>query len=77
MEVVLGCLAGIFVGYTTCALFAIDKMNEKDRKIANQKVMIKNRDEALDNVIREREKYKNLYYKETQKELADDYQSQN
>ena len=77
MEVVLGCLAGIFVGYTTCALFAIDKMNEKDRKIANQKVMLKNRDEALDNVIREREKYKNLYYKETQKELADDYQSQN
>lgn len=77
MEAVLGCLAGIFVGYTTCALFAIDKMNEKDRKIASQKVMIKNRDEALDNVIREREKYKNLYYIEAQKELADDYQSIN
>ena len=77
MEVVLGCLAGIFVGYTTCALFAIDKMNEKGRKIANQKVMIKNRDEALDNVIREREKYKNLYFKESKKELANDHQSQN
>lgn len=77
MEVVLGCLAGIFVGYTTCALFAIDKMNEKDRKIANQKVMIKNRDEALDNVIREREKYKNLYFKESKKELVNDNQSNN
>ena len=77
MEAVLGCLAGIFVGYATCALFAIDKINEKDRKIASQKVMIKNRDEALENVIREREKYKNLYYIEAQKELANDHQSQN
>lgn len=77
MEMIIGCLFGIFAGYTTCALFAIDKINEKDRKIASQKVMIKNRDEALDNVIREREKYKNLYFKESKKELADDYQSQN
>lgn len=77
MEAVLGCLAGIFAGYATCALFAIDKMYEKDRKIASQKVMIKNRDEALDNVIRERENYKNLYYIEAQKELADDNQSNN
>lgn len=77
MEAVLGCLAGIFAGYATCALFAIDKINEKDRKIASQKVMIKNRDEALDNVIREREKYKNLYFKESKKELVNDNQSNN
>lgn len=47
MEAVLGCLFGIFAGYATSALFAIDEINKRDKKIADQKAMIKNRDEVI------------------------------
>lgn len=48
MEAVLGCLFGIFAGYATSALFAIDEINKRDKKIADQKAMIKNRDLVID-----------------------------
>lgn len=48
MEAIICCLFGIFIGYATCALFAIDEINKKDRKITNQNAMIKNRDLVID-----------------------------
>lgn len=60
MEAVLGCLCGIFAGYATCALFAIDEINKKDRKIANQKAMIKNRDLVIDKQSLKLERIKSI-----------------
>ena len=54
MEAILGCLFGIFAGYTTSVLFCINKINAAEREIANKKAMIKNRDEKLNKVISER-----------------------
>lgn len=54
MEAILGCLFGIFAGYTTSVLFCINKIDATEREIANKKAMIKNRDEKLNKVISER-----------------------
>ena len=54
MEAVLGCVAGILVGITTAWYFQIKPIADRDKTIANQKAMIKNRDEKLDKVIAER-----------------------
>ena len=44
MEYMLITLFGIFVGISISAYIFIEKSHRKDRKIANQKVMIRNRD---------------------------------
>ena len=54
MEAILGCLFGIFAGYTTSVLFCINKIDAAEREIANKKAMIKNRNITLDKVIAER-----------------------
>lgn len=72
MEGVLGCLCGIFVGYATCALFCINKIEDAEREIANKKAMIKNRDEKIDELIKQRNEARNDYDTEMKRvELQD------
>lgn len=72
MEAVLGCLCGIFVGYATCALFCINKIEDAEREIANKKAMIKNRDEKIDELIKQRNEARNDYDTEMKRvELQD------
>ena len=42
-------LFGIFVGIATAGYMFVEEINRKERKIANQKAMISNRDILIDN----------------------------
>lgn len=54
MEMIFGVMVGIFVGIASAGYMFIKPIDERDRKILNQKAMIKNRDEKLNKVISER-----------------------
>ena len=54
MEMIFGLMVGIFVGIASAGYMFIKTIGERDRKILNQKAMIKNRDEKLNKVISER-----------------------
>lgn len=56
MEMIFGLMVGIFVGIASAGYMFIKTIEERDRKILNQKAMIKNRDEKLNKVISERNK---------------------
>lgn len=72
MEVVLCCLSGIFIGYATCALFCINRINDVEREIANKEAMIKNRDEKIDELVKQRNEARNDYDTEMKRaELQD------
>lgn len=72
MEAVLGCVCGIFVGYATCALFCINRINDAEREIANKEAMIKNRDEAIDKLKQQRDEARTNYDAEVKRiELQD------
>ncbi len=72
MEAILGCLFGIFAGYTTSVLFCINKINATEREIANKKAMIKNRDEAIEKLKQQRDKARKDYDTEIKRvELQD------
>ena len=54
MEMIFGVLCGIFVGIASAGYMFIQPIADRDKTISNQKAMIKNRDEKLDEVIAER-----------------------
>lgn len=87
-----GIMAGIFVGVASAGYMFIQPLADRDKTIANQKTMIKNRDDKLDKVIAERNELRNVQQKveniinskgtivdkyDKIKGLADDYQSIN
>ena len=49
MECIISGMLGMFIGMLIIAYITIGVINRKDRKISNQKAMIKNRDEVIDN----------------------------
>lgn len=48
MEYIIITMFGIFVGMATAGYMFVDEIDRKERKIANQKVMINNKDELID-----------------------------
>lgn len=89
---IFGVLIGIFVGIASAGYMFIQPIADRDKTISNQKAMIKNRNEKLDEVIAERNELRAFKQNvenilNTQgtivdkfdkiKELADDYQSIN
>lgn len=48
MEYIIIVLFGIFVGMATAGYMFVDEVEKKERRIANQKVMINNKDELID-----------------------------
>lgn len=89
---IFGVLIGIFVGIASAGYMFIQPIADRDKTISNQKTMIKNRNEKLDEVIAERNELRAFKQNvenilNTQgtivdkfdkiKELADDYQSIN
>ena len=72
MEAIICCLFGVFIGYAICALFSINKLNDAEREIANKKAMIKNRDEKIDELVKQRNEARNNYDTELKRtELQD------
>lgn len=89
---IFGVLIGIFVGIASAGYMFIQPIADRDKTISNQKAMIKNRNEKLDEVIAERNELrafkqnveniinsKGTIVNKLDKiiELADDYQSIN
>lgn len=48
MEYIIIVLFGIFVGIAVAGYMFVDEVDKKERKIANQKAMINNRDTLID-----------------------------
>lgn len=48
MEYIIIVLFGIFVGIAAAGYMFVDEVDKKERKIANQKAMINNRDNLID-----------------------------
>ena len=48
MEYIITTLFGIFVGIAVAGYMFVNEINKKERKIANQKAMIENRDVLID-----------------------------
>ncbi len=48
MEKIILVLFGIFIGMAIAGYMFINKINRKERKILNQKKMIKNRDDVIE-----------------------------
>ena len=48
MEYIIITMFGIFVGMATAGYMFVDEVDKKERKIANQKAMINNRDTLID-----------------------------
>ena len=51
---IMGAVAGVFLGFTAGGYMLLKELAKKDREIANKKAMIKNRNITLDKVIAER-----------------------
>lgn len=48
MEYIIVSIFGIFIGIATAGYMFVNEINRKERKIANQKAMINNRDILID-----------------------------
>lgn len=48
MEYIIITMFGIFVGIAVAGYMFVDEINRKERRIANQKAMINNRDTLID-----------------------------
>ena len=54
MEMIFGVLCGIFVGIASAGYMFIQPIADRDKTISNQKAMIKNRDEKIDELVKQR-----------------------
>ena len=75
MEIVyliMGATAGVFLGFTAGGYMLLKELAKKDREIANKKAMIKNRDEKIDELVKQRNEARNNYDTELKRtELQD------
>ena len=60
MEYIIIVLFGIFVGIAVAGYMFVDEVDKKERKIANQKAMIINRDKFINDQCREIQAIKSI-----------------